>query len=97
MLGTDIEDRKHAEHALQESEAKLRDYAQTASDWFWEIAPDYKFTLLTENAFGSRSADRIGTACWDHALDFETEPESGGLFVQPSMHASRFAISYTAR
>ena len=61
------------------SEAKFRDYAETASDWFWEIGPDYKFTLLTENAFGSRSADRIGTTCWDHALDVETEPEKWRL------------------
>src|SRR5262249_26847241 len=71
----DLTDRKRAEEALRESEAKFRDYAETASDWFWEIGPDYKFTLLTENAFGSHSADRIGTACWDHALDLETEPE----------------------
>jgi PAS domain S-box-containing protein len=79
MLGTDVEDRKHAEQALRESEAKFRDYAETASDWFWEIGPDYKFTLLTENAFGSHAADRIGTACWDHALDLEAEPEKWRL------------------
>jgi PAS domain S-box-containing protein len=71
----DIEDRKRAEDALRESEAKFRDYAETASDWFWEIGPDYKLTLLTENAFGSHSADRLGTGCWDHALDLETETE----------------------
>ena len=39
------------------AKAKFRDYAETASDWFWEIGPDYKFTLLTENAFGSDPAD----------------------------------------
>jgi PAS domain S-box-containing protein len=75
----DVTERKRAEEGLRESEAKLRDYAETASDWFWEIGPDYKFTLLTENAFGSNAADRIGTACWDHALDFETEPEKWRL------------------
>ena len=75
----DIEELKCAEQALRESEAKFRDYAETASDWFWEIGPDYKFTLLTENAFGSSPADRIGTACWDHALDLETEPEKWQL------------------
>ena len=75
----DVTERKRAEEALRESEAKFRDYAETASDWFWEIGPDYKFTLLTENAFGSHAADRIGTACWDHALDLETEPEKWRL------------------
>jgi PAS domain-containing protein len=78
-VNLDIEGLKCAEQALRESEAKFRDYAETASDWFWEIGPDYKFTLLTENAFGSRPTDRIGTACWDHALDLETEPEKWWL------------------
>jgi PAS domain S-box-containing protein len=76
---TDVTARELAEQALRESEGKFRDYAETASDWFWEIGPDYKFTLLTENAFGSRPADRIGAACWDHALDLETEPEKWRL------------------
>jgi hypothetical protein len=65
---------------LRRSEAKFRDYAETASDWFWEMGPDYKFTLLTEeNAFGSNPAHRIGTVCWEHALDVETEPEKWRL------------------
>ena len=76
----DLTERKCAEKALQKSEAKFRDYAETASDWFWEIGPDYIFTLLSENAFGSGSADRIGTACWDHALDLEMEPEKWRFF-----------------
>ena len=71
----DATERKRAEEALRESQAKFRDYAESASDWFWEIGPDYNFTLLTENAFGSNAADRIGTACWDGALDLETDPE----------------------
>ncbi|MER8571337.1 PAS domain-containing protein [Mesorhizobium sp. M1409] len=75
----DVTERKRASEALQESQAKFRDYAESASDWFWEIGPDHKFTLLTENAFGSDSADRIGTACWDGALDLETEPEKWRL------------------
>jgi PAS domain S-box-containing protein len=75
----DLTQRKRAEEALRESEAKFRDYAETASDWFWEIGPDYRFTSLTENAFGSDPAVRIGTACWDHALDLETESEKWRL------------------
>src|SRR6201991_3831220 len=75
-------ERKRAEQALRESEAKFRDFAETASDWFCEMGPDYKFTLLSENAFGSGAADRIGTACWDHALDLETEPEKWRLLQE---------------
>jgi PAS domain S-box-containing protein len=72
---------KRAEQTLRESEAKFRDYAETASDWFWEIGSDYKFTLLTENAFGAPAAHRLGTTCWDHALDLETEPEKWRLIL----------------
>jgi PAS domain S-box-containing protein len=71
----DLTERNRAEKALRESEAKFHDYAETASDWLWEIGPDYKFTLLTENAFGSDPAGRIGATCWHFALDLETEPE----------------------
>ena len=87
-IGFDIEDRKRAEQALRESEAKFRDYAETASDWFWEIGPDYKFTLLTENAvwtFATPVALKPRHAlcrAWDHARSnpIETEPgASGGL------------------
>ena len=94
----DIEDRKRAEEALRESEAKFRDYAETASDWFWEIGPDYKFTLLTENAFGSDPAPRIGTTCWDHALDLETEPEKWRLvWASTRLHVNRSVTSYIAQ
>jgi PAS domain S-box-containing protein len=79
VTGIDVTERKRAEVALRDSEAKFRDYAETASDWFWEIGPDYKFTLLTENAFGPGLSQRIGTTCWDHALDVETEPEKWRL------------------
>jgi signal transduction histidine kinase/GAF domain-containing protein len=70
---------RRAEEALKESETKFRDYTETASDWLWEIGPDYRYTLLTGNAFRSNPADRIGKFCWDHALDLESEPEKWRL------------------
>jgi PAS domain S-box-containing protein len=39
----DIEDRRQAEAALRESEQRFRDYAEIASDWFWETGPDHRF------------------------------------------------------
>jgi PAS domain S-box-containing protein len=40
----DISERKHAEWVLQQSEARFRDFAQTASDWFWETDADLRYT-----------------------------------------------------
>ena len=93
----DIEELKCAEQALRESEGKFRDYAETASDWFWEIGPDYKFTLLTENAFRSNSADESARCVGITLSTLKPSRRSGGLFGQLSIHASRSATSYIAR
>ena len=74
-MATNIGGRKRIEEELRKDAGRFRDYAETASDWLWEIGPDYTFTMLTENAFGADPKDRLGTKCWDHALDFETEKE----------------------
>ena len=80
VTGVDVTERKRKDDALRESEAKFRDYAETASDWFWEMGPDYKFTQLTENAFGSDPAQWIGMTYWKRALDLEAEPEKWRRF-----------------
>ena len=74
---TDIEDRKRAEVALRESEHRFRDYAETASDWFWETGPDHRVTRISDplNAVGIAPSRVTGVARWDIATDVGSEPE----------------------
>jgi PAS domain S-box-containing protein len=74
---TDIEDRKRAEEALRESEQRFRDYAETASDWFWEHGPDQRMTRISEHVseIGFSPSGLAGVARWNIATDIETEPE----------------------
>jgi PAS domain S-box-containing protein len=78
---TDIEDRKRAEVALRESEQRFRDYAETASDWFWETGPDHRITQISENlhAGGILPSRVLGVARWEIATDFGSEPEKWRL------------------
>jgi PAS domain S-box-containing protein len=78
---TDIEDRKRAEEALRESEQRFRDYAETASDWFWETGPDHHVTRISEhiNSVGIAPARLTGIGRWDIATDVEADSEKWRL------------------
>jgi len=70
-------ERKRVEAALLESEQRFRDYAETASDWFWESGPDHAFTNVS-GGLGAFGVDRdavIGKPCSFLAADVESEPE----------------------
>jgi len=68
----DISRRKQAEEALRESEQRFRDYAETASDWFWESGPDHRFTVSSQDAGLNRA---LGATRWELAADLDEEPE----------------------
>ena len=79
----DLTERKRAEEALRGSEAKFRDYAESASDWYWETDPDHKFTRVTDYerllARGFAPVSRIGLARWEFATDVKSQPEKWEL------------------
>ncbi|NIR29553.1 MAG: PAS domain S-box protein, partial [Gammaproteobacteria bacterium] len=47
-LRQEIGERQRAAEALRDSEQRFRDFASSASDWFWELAPDLRFSFLSE-------------------------------------------------
>ncbi|GMP12039.1 PAS domain S-box protein [Bradyrhizobium sp. TM239] len=62
---------------LKTSEQRFRDYAETASDWFWETGPDHRITRISEHAETSSAAPTglIGLTRWDIPPDAELEPD----------------------
>jgi PAS domain S-box-containing protein len=69
--------RKRMEGALRESEQRFRDFAETASDWFWETGPDHRFSFTSAQTgrFGYDSRIPIGQRRWDYAVDTTDEPD----------------------
>ena len=45
---TNITERKLRENALEKSESRFRDFAETAADWFWELDKDLRFSFVSE-------------------------------------------------
>ncbi len=73
---TDITATKEAERRLRASEQRFRDYAETASDWFWETGPDHRVTQISEHSDTMTApAGLIGLTRWDIAPDADLEPE----------------------
>ena len=62
ILILDITAEREALAARADSEARFRDFAETASDWFWETGPDHRFTYISESLrkFGIDPESRIG-------------------------------------
>jgi len=73
----DITARKRVDRALRVSEQRFRDFAETASDWFWETGLDHRFTFTSapRERFGMDSRVRIGQTRWDYAVGMPEEPE----------------------
>jgi PAS domain S-box-containing protein len=60
----DLSERNRAETALRQSEARFRDFAETAADWFWETDSELRFTYFSERfreVFGESAQQAIGS------------------------------------
>ena len=66
-LRVDITRLKQAQIALSESEHRLRDFADTSSDWFWEQDADLRFTWLSAAAEQAMGGIRsfVGKRRWE--------------------------------
>ncbi len=47
--GSDVTELKRREAALERSEARFKDFAETASDWFWETDEHHRFISQARN------------------------------------------------
>ncbi|PPQ21081.1 hybrid sensor histidine kinase/response regulator [Bradyrhizobium sp. AC87j1] len=76
-LERDLKVRQRAEEDARASEERFRDYAETASDWFWETGPDHRFTYISDRAgvFGMDNKALIGKRRTDAASGSDAEPE----------------------
>lgn len=77
-ISTDVSELHRAQQALQESETRFRDFAETGADWFWEMDADLRFTYMSENVeriVGVSAAWHIGKTpedIWD-AVEVRSE------------------------
>ena len=46
-MAVDITAQKNAEQALRDSEQRLRDFGDTAADWFWEMDEELRFNYVS--------------------------------------------------
>jgi len=62
--------------SLQESEARFKDFSESASDWFWEMDDELRFSYFSERFFeisGTQADDLMGKMRQNSGLDREDE------------------------
>jgi len=61
-VSRDITPMKESARLLSESETRFRDFAEVASDWFWETDDTHRFTYVSDRAEAlGISTDNLGT------------------------------------
>ncbi|MEO8132490.1 MAG: EAL domain-containing protein [Betaproteobacteria bacterium] len=68
--------RRRAEVALRESEARYRALTELSSDWYWEQDEDQRFTRMSSGggiAAGITPGGTLGKLRWQSVTDFDSE------------------------
>ncbi|WP_448202451.1 PAS domain S-box protein [Azospirillum sp. sgz302134] len=74
----DITERKRSEEALRWSERRFHDFADAASDWFWEMDADLRFTYFSErmsDLLGGEADDFVGKTREELAAEAADDPK----------------------
>jgi PAS domain S-box-containing protein len=64
-----------AEAGRRDSEARLHDFAECGSDWYWETDREHRFCYLSDHirGFGQDPTSRLGRARWELVSDADRE------------------------
>lgn len=65
-IWTDITDLKKREIEIEKSEARFRDFAESSSDWFWEIDTEFRLVYRTSGLSGDTGDTvELGRPRWE--------------------------------
>ena len=82
-FASDITELKQRESELVASEARLRDFAETASDWFWETDLMQRIVFVSDkvSAHGVDPRRWLGRSLGEICVSSNTEPDKLGSFL----------------
>ncbi len=81
-IHADITERKRAETMLRENEERFRDFSEAATDWFWEMDENLRFTYFSDRfteISGVANEDLIGKTRQESGLDLKDDKKGQNI------------------